>query len=74
MRLGLSVGRVPRHSLGVMTGILASLNDGAAKRAIVEFVERTVSADVPVEDRVAVFDNDGTLWCEKPMPIQADFA
>jgi hypothetical protein len=28
---------------------------------------------VPVEDRVAVFDNDGTLWCEKPMPIQLDF-
>jgi phosphoserine phosphatase len=28
---------------------------------------------VPAEERVAVFDNDGTLWCEKPMPIQADF-
>lgn len=28
---------------------------------------------VPAEDRVAVFDNDGTLWCEKPMPIQLDF-
>jgi phosphoglycolate phosphatase-like HAD superfamily hydrolase len=28
---------------------------------------------VPVEERVAVFDNDGTLWCEKPMPIQLDF-
>ena len=41
--------------------------------AIVEFVERTVSDAVPVEERVAVFDNDGTLWCEKPMPIQADF-
>ena len=27
----------------------------------------------PVEERVAVFDNDGTLWCEKPMPIQLDF-
>lgn len=38
-----------------------------------EFVERKVSDDVPVEERVAVFDNDGTLWCEKPMPIQADF-
>jgi len=55
-----------------MTGVLVSWNDGAAKRAIVEFVERIVS-DVPVEERVAVFDNDGTLWCEKPMPIQADF-
>jgi phosphoserine phosphatase len=55
-----------------MTENLASWNDGAAKRSIVEFVERAV-ADVAIEDRVAVFDNDGTLWCEKPMPIQADF-
>jgi phosphoserine phosphatase len=55
-----------------MTEILAGWNDGAAKRAIVAFVERAVS-DVPVEERVAVFDNDGTLWCEKPLPIQADF-
>jgi FMN phosphatase YigB (HAD superfamily) len=39
----------------------------------VEFAQRTVSAGVPPEERVAVFDNDGTLWCEKPMPIQADF-
>jgi phosphoserine phosphatase len=55
-----------------VTGILASWNDGPAKRSIVEFVERAVS-DVPAEERVAVFDNDGTLWCEKPMPIQLDF-
>jgi phosphoserine phosphatase len=53
--------------------MLTGWNDGAARRAIVEFVERTVSGAVPVEERVAVFDNDGTLWCEKPMPIQADF-
>jgi len=57
---------------GAVTELLASWNDGAAKRAIVEFVERAVS-DVPVEERVAVFDNDGTLWCEKPLPIQLDF-
>ena len=56
-----------------MQPVLTSWNDGAARRAIVEFVERTVSGAVPVEERVAVFDNDGTLWCEKPMPIQADF-
>src|SRR5450755_3218582 len=56
-----------------MTDVLATWNDGAARRAVVEFVERTASDDVPVEERVAVFDNDGTLWCEKPMPIQADF-
>jgi phosphoglycolate phosphatase-like HAD superfamily hydrolase len=52
--------------------VLASWRDGAAREAIVAFVERAVS-DVPVEERVATFDNDGTLWCEKPMPIQADF-
>jgi phosphoserine phosphatase len=53
--------------------VLASWNAGAARRAVVEFVERTVSEGVPVEERLAVFDNDGTLWCEKPLPIQADF-
>jgi hypothetical protein len=56
---------------------LSSWRDGAAKRAIVEFVARVCGAGgsepVPVEDRLAVFDNDGTLWCEKPMPIQLDF-
>jgi phosphoserine phosphatase len=55
---------------------LCGWRDGAAKEAIVEFVER-VCADGPdavaVEERIAVFDNDGTLWCEKPMPIQLDF-
>ena len=39
------------------------------------FVERVTDPDtgLPPEERVAVFDNDGTLWCEKPMPIQLDF-
>ena len=56
---------------------LPSWNDGQAKQAIVSFVERVSGAGgdepVPVAERVAVFDNDGTLWCEKPMPIQLDF-
>src|SRR6266481_6936077 len=56
-----------------MPGTLDSWCDSAARRAVVEFTERTVSAGVPAGERVAVFDNDGTLWCEKPMPIQADF-
>jgi hypothetical protein len=51
--------------------VLPSWVDGPAKRAITEFVERALSA--PVDARVATFDNDGTLWCEKPMPIQLDF-
>lgn len=57
--------------------LLTSWRDGPAKRAIVEFVQRVRggqgSPAVAVEERVAVFDNDGTLWCEKPMPIQLDF-
>lgn len=61
----------PRNVLP-MTGVLGSWNDGPAKRAVVAFVERAVS-EVPVEERLAAFDNDGTLWCEKPLPIQADF-
>jgi phosphoglycolate phosphatase-like HAD superfamily hydrolase len=56
---------------------LASWRDGPARQAVVDFVARVTgtdgSAPVPVEQRVAVFDNDGTLWCEKPMPIQLDF-
>lgn len=49
---------------------LPSWNDGATKRAIVEFVTRVTTANSPdfvsVEDRIATFDNDGTLWAEKP--------
>jgi phosphoglycolate phosphatase-like HAD superfamily hydrolase len=52
---------------------LKSWNDGSAKAAIVAFVAETVAKDVPVEQRVAVFDADGTLWCEKPLPVQGDF-
>lgn len=52
--------------------MLDTWNLGPTKSAIVDFVERTVT-DVPPEERVAVFDNDGTLWCEKPMYVQLDF-
>ncbi len=55
-----------------MTDPLASWNEGPAKDAILDFVTRA-SETVPEVERVAVFDNDGTLWCEKPMPIQLDF-
>lgn len=56
---------------------LTSWNDGPARQAIVDFVE-AVTRDggpdyVPPPERVAVFDNDGTLWCEKPMPIELGF-
>jgi haloacid dehalogenase-like hydrolase len=52
---------------------LSTWNDGAAKEAIVRFVERAVAGEIPIEERIAVFDADGTLWCEKPMPVEADF-
>jgi phosphoserine phosphatase len=56
---------------------LPSWNDGAAKSAIVDFVESATddgSADfVPRAERIAVFDNDGTLWSEQPMYFQAFF-
>lgn len=56
--------------------MLDSWNDGAAKAAIIDFVGRvsTQGPDfVPPPERIAVFDNDGTLWCEKPAYVQLDF-
>jgi len=56
---------------------LTSWKEGAAKQAIVDFVTATTTAGgsgfVPPADRVATFDNDGTLWVEQPMPPQFDF-
>src|SRR5512136_721079 len=56
---------------------LPSWNDGAAKQAIVNFVTavtRDGSPDfVPLPQRIATFDNDGTLWCEHPMYVQLAF-
>lgn len=57
---------------------LQSWNDGAIKTSIVEFVARVTnpgSTDhVPLAERIAVFDNDGTLWCEQPLQVQVFFA
>ncbi|MBI1176883.1 haloacid dehalogenase-like hydrolase [bacterium] len=56
---------------------LASWNDSAAKTAIVSFVEKVTTSGsrdfVPAPERIAVFDNDGTLWSEQPMYFQAFF-
>lgn len=56
---------------------LPSWNDGSAKTAILAFVEKVTRQGgpdfVPVEERIATFDNDGTLWCEQPMYVQAAF-
>jgi phosphoserine phosphatase len=60
-----------------MPDSLPSWNDGASKRAIVDFVRRVTTEGNPeyvaVPDRVAVFDNDGTLWVEQPMYTQLAF-
>jgi phosphoglycolate phosphatase-like HAD superfamily hydrolase len=61
----------------VAEALLASWRDTPARRAIVDFVARVAddggAGYVAPADRVAVFDNDGTLWSEKPIPIQLDF-
>ena len=63
---------------GASKGALSSWRDGPAKNAILAFVAATSGADgsdpVPVEERVAVFDNDGTLWSEQPVYFQLAFA
>jgi len=57
---------------------LSSWNAGAAKDAIVAFVARVTREDgpdfVPPSERIATFDNDGTLWSEQPMYVQLAFA
>src|SRR5262245_19831065 len=57
---------------------LSSWNDGPTKKAILDFVRRVTEKDgkeyVEPGERFAVFDNDGTLWCEQPMYVQAAFA
>ena len=60
------------------TNPLPSWNDGSSKKAIIDFITKTTKeggADfIPVIDRIACFDNDGTLWSEQPMYFQLAFA
>src|SRR5687767_12608526 len=57
---------------------LPSWQNGAAKRAIVDFVEKVTRDSgpdfVPPAERIATFDNDGTLWAEQPIYFQFQFA
>lgn len=57
---------------------LPSWNDVASKKAVLDFVAKTTTEGSPdfvkPYDRIAVFDNDGTLWPEQPWPVEAEFA
>jgi hypothetical protein len=57
---------------------LPSWNDGTAKKSITDFVARVTTPGapdfVPIEQRIATFDNDGTLWCEQPFYFELAFA
>jgi len=60
----------------VTGNVLASWKDGLAKQAILDFVTAATTPGtgfVELADRIATFDNDGTLWVEQPMPPQFDF-
>ncbi len=63
--------------MAVNEQLLASWKDAPTRQAIVEFVDTVTdsggSGFIAPQERVAVFDNDGTLWAEKPIPIQLDF-
>ena len=56
---------------------LPSWNDSEQKNSILEFVQSSVDSEnpkfIPVEERIAVFDNDGTLWSEQPIYFQLFF-
>jgi phosphoglycolate phosphatase-like HAD superfamily hydrolase len=65
---------VPARAQTTSDAPLASWNDGAAKKAILDFVRATTDRGspqfVPLEDRIATFDQDGTLWVEQPIYSQ----
>jgi phosphoserine phosphatase len=66
------------HAGASTAAALASWNDNQAKRSIVDFVTLVTTPEskdfIPRADRIAVFDNDGTLWPEQPASVQLVFA
>ena len=65
------------HAQPTPASPLPSWNDGAPKRAIIDFVTRVTTQGGPdfvsTAERIATIDNDGTLWCEQPAYFQAFF-
>jgi hypothetical protein len=76
--LASSAATIPLSTALAQSDPLPSWNDGPSKQSIMSFVEavtRDGSPDfVPTLQRIATFDNDGTLWCEQPMYVQLAFA
>ena len=74
----LSAQVVPGPGGAVSADPLPSWNDGLPKKAIVAFVGTVTTPGspgfVPVSERIATFDNDGTLWSEQPLYFQLFFA
>lgn len=77
--------KIFRHSLciasillGIVDASLPSWNEGFAKNAIIQFVKEVTEKEskdfLPSEERIAVFDEDGTLWVEQPLYTQLFFA
>ncbi len=73
-----SCQRAPEVVQEVAADALPSWNDTPTKQAIVDFVTRVTAVGgpdfVPVDERIATFDNDGTLWAEQPLYFQFAFA
>jgi len=74
----LGVGCLDPVDADAQADLLPSWNDGMPRRALLDFITRTTTAGspdyIPVEQRIAVFDNDGTLWSEQPVYFQVAFA
>src|ERR1700742_4927857 len=79
LRVCLGIVIIPLLSVcaRAQTDPLPSWNDTAPKKAIIAFIEKVTkegtSDFVPVDQRIATFDNDGTLWVEQPMYVQLAF-
>ncbi|MDO6527793.1 HAD family hydrolase [Motilimonas sp. 1_MG-2023] len=78
LKAGLLVAGLVVAGLAQATDALPSWNEGDTKKSIIEFVTKTSDAAsssyIPESERIAVFDNDGTLWAEKPVYFQLYFA
>jgi len=74
----LAVGAAVSNQASAQTDPLPSWNDGAVKTTITDFVARVTTQGgpdfVPPAERIATFDNDGTLWTEQPVYFQLAFA